>query len=84
MFTPHQVVGRAVGRVVHLVSVVVSTLCLLDHMVVNKCREHQNASDFDVAVAVQTVPDVSQANDIDHDSVDQPHDDETASVALMD
>jgi len=48
----------------------------------HKCREHQNASDYDIAVVVQNVPDVSQDSDIEHDSVEQPDDDnDTVSAA---
>ena len=47
----------------------------------HKCREHQNASDYDVAVVVQNAPDVSQESDIEHDSVELSHEDETAPVA---
>lgn len=47
----------------------------------HKCREHQNASDNDVAVVVQNVPGVSQESDIEHDSVELSHEDETAPIA---
>ena len=40
----------------------------------HKCREHQNASDYDVAVVVQSVPDISHS-DLERNSVEQSHDD---------
>lgn len=46
-----------------------------------KCREQQNASDFDLAVVVQNVPDVSSDSDFENDSVEQPDDDDAISAA---
>ncbi|KAK0146895.1 hypothetical protein N1851_013772 [Merluccius polli] len=53
----------------------------------HKCREHQNASDYDVAVVVQNVSNVSQDSDIEDDPVELPDENEAAqqqAVALRD
>lgn len=47
----------------------------------HRCREHQNASDYDVAVVVQNVPDVFQDSDTEHDPVEHSDDSETAPLA---